>query len=105
MLNSFISELNVVIIGASGGLGKAFIEILEQDSKVASIHAFSRREVSGNSEKTSYLYIDLENENSYLVGDSDSDISTGNEMGLITVKVNNEYTLAKWSEELLSVIE
>ena len=42
LLNSFMSELNVVIIGASGGLGKAFIEILEQDSKVASIHAFSR---------------------------------------------------------------
>ena len=47
----------------------------------------------------------LENENSYLVGDSDSDITAGNEMGLITVKVDNEYTLAKWSEELLLVIE
>ena len=64
LLNSFMSELNVVIIGASGGLGKAFIEILEQDNRVASIHAFSRREVSGNSDKTSYFYIDLENENS-----------------------------------------
>ena len=48
---------------------------------------------------------DLENENSYLVGDSDSDITAGNEMGLITVKVDNEYTLAKWCEDLLSVIE
>jgi len=48
---------------------------------------------------------DLENEKSYLVGDSDSDITAGNEMGLITVKVDNEYTLAKWSEELLLVIE
>jgi histidinol phosphatase-like enzyme len=47
----------------------------------------------------------LENKNSYLVGDSDSDITAGNKMGLITVKVDNEYTLAKWSEELLSVIE
>lgn len=47
----------------------------------------------------------LENENSYLIGDSDSDIVSGNEMGLITIKVDNEYTLAKWSEELLSVIE
>ena len=48
---------------------------------------------------------DLENENSYQVGDSDSDITTGNEMGLITIKVDNEYTLAKWCEELLLVIE
>ena len=48
---------------------------------------------------------DLENENSYLVGDSDSDITAGNAMDLITVKVDDEYTLAKWSEELLLVIE
>ena len=48
---------------------------------------------------------DLENEKSYLVGDSDSDITAGNKMGLITVKVDNEYTLAKWCEELFLVIE
>jgi len=48
---------------------------------------------------------DLENENSYLVGDSDSDIKAGKDMGLITVKVDNEYTLSKWCDELLSVIQ
>jgi histidinol phosphatase-like enzyme len=48
-------------------------------------------------------FSDLEKENSYLVGDSDSDLTAGNEMGLITVKVDNEYTLAKWCEELLSI--
>ena len=37
------------------------------------------------------------------MGDSDSDLTAGNEMGLITVKVDNEYTLAKWCEELLSI--
>ena len=42
---------------------------------------------------------------SWMIGDNDSDITAGNKMGLITVKVDNEYTLAKWSEELLSVIE
>ena len=41
---------------------------------------------------------------SYLIGDSDSDILAGNRMGLITVKVDNEYTLSKWCDELLSVI-
>ena len=44
-------------------------------------------------------------ENSYLVGDSDTDIMAGEKMGLITVKVDNEYTLSKWCDELLSVIE
>jgi len=44
-------------------------------------------------------------ENSYLVGDSDTDILAGEKMGLITVKVDNEYTLSKWCDELLSVIE
>jgi histidinol-phosphate phosphatase family protein len=41
---------------------------------------------------------------SYLIGDSDTDIIAGNKMGLITVKVDNEYTLSKWCDELFSVI-
>ena len=44
-------------------------------------------------------------EDSYLIGDSNTDILAGNKMGLITVKVDNEYTLSKWCGELLSVIE
>ena len=47
--------------------------------------------------------IDLQN--SYLIGDSESDIEAGNSMKLNTVKVDNEYTLAKWTAELMSVIE
>ena len=42
---------------------------------------------------------------SYLIGDSDTDILAGNKMGLITIKVDNEYTLSKWCDELLSVIQ
>ena len=41
---------------------------------------------------------------SYLIGDSGTDIIAGNKMGLITVKVDNEYTLSKWCDELFSVI-
>jgi D-glycero-D-manno-heptose 1,7-bisphosphate phosphatase len=44
-------------------------------------------------------------EDSYLIGDSDTDILAGNKMGLITVKVDNEYTLSKWCDELLSIIK
>jgi len=48
---------------------------------------------------------EIEIENSYLIGDSDTDILAGNKMGLITVKVDNEYTLSKWCDELLSIIQ
>jgi len=64
-----------------------------------------RKPNTGMIEQAIIDFPNLENKNSYLVGDSDSDITAGNEMGLITVKVDNEYSLAKWSEELLSVIE
>ena len=43
-------------------------------------------------------------EDSYLIGDSDSDIEAGKRMNLSTVKVDNEYTLEKWTAELLSVL-
>ena len=42
---------------------------------------------------------------SYLIGDSDTDILAGNKMGLITIKVDNEYTLSKWCDDLLSIIQ
>ena len=48
---------------------------------------------------------EIDCKNSYLIGDSDSDIEAGNRMNLNTVKVDNEYTLAKWTTELMSVIE
>jgi len=48
---------------------------------------------------------EIDSQNSYLIGDSDSDIEAGNRMNLNTVKVDNEYTLAKWTAELMSVIE
>jgi D-glycero-D-manno-heptose 1,7-bisphosphate phosphatase len=48
---------------------------------------------------------DIDCQNSYLIGDSDSDIEAGNRMNLNTVKVDNEYTLAKWTAEIMSVIE
>ncbi len=43
--------------------------------------------------------------NSYLVGDSLSDIDAGERMNLLTIRVDNEYTLAKWTAELMSIIE
>ena len=42
-------------------------------------------------------------ENSYLIGDSDSDIEAGNSMNLSTVKVDNKYTLASWTRSLSNI--
>ena len=43
-------------------------------------------------------------DDSYLVGDSDSDIEAGQRMNLKTIKVNNDYTLVKWTSTLLGII-
>ena len=47
----------------------------------------------------------IRTEDSYLIGDSDTDILAGKKLGLNTVKVDKEYTLLKWCDELLSVIQ
>tara|TARA_B100001094_G_scaffold246015_1_gene242602 strand:- start:93 stop:593 length:501 start_codon:yes stop_codon:yes gene_type:complete len=43
-------------------------------------------------------------ENSFLIGDSDTDIKAGKRMSLNTVKVDNAFTLSKWTDSLLAVI-
>jgi len=50
-------------------------------------------------------YPNIKLTHSYLIGDSDTDIIAGNKMGLISVKVDNEYTLSKWCDDLISVIK
>ncbi len=47
-------------------------------------------------------YPDIDLENSYLVGDSETDIQAGEKMGLKTIKVDNTYTLSKWAERLIA---
>ena len=37
---------------------------------------------------------------SYLVGDSKTDIDAGNSKGLNTIKVDNEYTLISWCNDI-----
>jgi len=86
---------------ATGGT----IEKIYYCPHLASENCKCRKPNTGMIEQAIIDFPDLENDNSYLVGDSDTDITSGDKMGLITVKVDNEYTLAKWSKELLSVIE
>lgn len=42
VLSSLRSESNVGIIGASGGIGRAFVELLAKDANIREVHAFSR---------------------------------------------------------------
>lgn len=45
MLPSFGSNLNVVVIGASGSIGAAFVRLLRASAQVATVHALSRAEL------------------------------------------------------------
>ncbi|WP_211236247.1 SDR family NAD(P)-dependent oxidoreductase [Aliagarivorans marinus] len=42
MLTNLGNQLHIAVIGASGGLGQAVCELLEQQSEVAKIHRFAR---------------------------------------------------------------
>ena len=64
-----------------------------------------RKPNSGMIQQAIIDFPEIKIENSYLIGDSDTDILAGNKMGLVTVKVDNEYTLSKWCDELFSVIQ
>ena len=62
-----------------------------------------RKPKSGMIEQAIIDFPEINIENSYLIGDSDSDIKAGKKMNLNTVKVDNDYTLAKWTADLLRV--
>jgi NAD(P)-dependent dehydrogenase (short-subunit alcohol dehydrogenase family) len=64
LLSSFPPDSNVVIVGASGGIGNALVRSLSADERVAHIHAFSRSGKICNLPKVSTGTIDLENETS-----------------------------------------
>ncbi len=67
LLSSFPSELNIAVIGASGGIGAAMVELLSEDSlhdgsRITSIHAFSRGPCRAELPNVTYGHIDLEDE-------------------------------------------
>lgn len=55
---------NIVIIGASGAIGLEFVKQYAGLNEVKKIHAFSRRQISFDSDKIISNKIDLEDENS-----------------------------------------
>lgn len=63
-LTSFGDALSVAVIGASGGIGGAFLSALEATPAVGRVFAFSRREIISACPKTTWRALDLEDEDS-----------------------------------------
>ncbi len=61
-LPSFLRNLNAVVIGASGGIGQAFVKLLSEDAYVGQVHAFSRSPVTLQHEKITTGHVDFEQE-------------------------------------------
>ena len=55
----------------------------------------------GMLEEAFFDFPSIDTSNSYMVGDSDSDIQAGIRKNLNTVKVDSQYTLASWAREIL----
>ena len=64
LLSNFGSDLQVAVIGASGGIGRAFVEQLQAQNNVSEIHAFSRSNVAFNNDKVTPHTIDIVSESS-----------------------------------------
>lgn len=78
-LASFEDGAKVAIVGASGGIGSAFLERLADAERVAAIHAFSRSEIEVPNDKVSWHELDLEDESSIeraadSIGEADLDL-------------------------------
>ena len=59
-LNSFGSDLNVAVIGSSGGLGSAFTEQLLDSPSVSKVFTLSRQMLPSAHIKQTAIYLDLE---------------------------------------------
>jgi NAD(P)-dependent dehydrogenase (short-subunit alcohol dehydrogenase family) len=64
MLTSFHSPLRAVVIGASGGIGNAFVDALERNRGVGEILAFARRPERVRAKRATVSAIDIGDENS-----------------------------------------
>jgi NAD(P)-dependent dehydrogenase (short-subunit alcohol dehydrogenase family) len=64
LLSKFDTDLKVAVIGASGGLGRAFVDHLSAQKNVELIHAFSRNQIKFENEKVESHEIDIQSEQS-----------------------------------------
>ena len=59
-----------------------------------------RKPKTGMLEKAKLDFPEIIIKNSFLIGDSESDIEAGNKFGLKTIKVNETFTLNNWLESI-----
>jgi NAD(P)-dependent dehydrogenase (short-subunit alcohol dehydrogenase family) len=64
LLSSLQQGSPVAIIGASGGIGRALVELLTLDERVSEVHAFSRATAEWNQKKVHGHFLDLTDEQS-----------------------------------------
>ena len=64
MLDNFPDNINAVVIGASGGIGAAFVRALVESDKVAKIYAFSHQGTIKGHSKIVSAKLNLEDEQS-----------------------------------------
>ncbi len=62
LLPNFQNELNVAIIGSSGGIGKALTDLLVLENKVKSVYCFSRSPTTKQNPKIKSCSIDITDE-------------------------------------------
>lgn len=63
-IDSFADQANVAVIGASGGVGAAFVELLRGDERVGKLHAYSRIPIHPISDRLRCHQIDVTAEQS-----------------------------------------
>jgi len=63
-LGSLGMELNVVVIGASGGIGSAITDVLGRHQAISNVFELSRTGAAPKAAGRTWIYLDLENERS-----------------------------------------
>ena len=74
-LCSFKKDMNVAVIGASGGIGNQIVEQLARHDSVKTIYALSRSQTSFSSEKVKWLPLDYSQEDSVEAAASQASLS------------------------------
>lgn len=83
LLSSFRSGSSVGIVGASGGIGRALVELLTSEAGVNEVHAFSRSPVDWDQEKVRSHFLDLTDERS--IEEAATDAAAASPLDLIIV--------------------
>ena len=128
-IGRFTSMFNrIIVVTNQQGLGKGIMSVLQLNK----VHSFMNSVIEENGGKIDRIYycphlstnncecrkprpgmikqaindfpnIDLMN--SYLVGDSESDIEAGKRLNLNTIKLDENYTLYNWYNDIINRIE